>query len=71
MAQRFIAREHEVESAVRYFKQWVAYANETLPSVLENEALKRDAEERERIRKATVAEEARLNALRKAREALG
>jgi hypothetical protein len=56
---------------VRYFKEWVNYANQSLPGELEAAARKRDTDERERIRKAAETEEAKLNALRIARKALG
>jgi len=65
------ARQHEVESAVRYFKDWVNYTNQALPGELEAAARKRDEDERERIRRAAEAEETRLNVLRLARKALG
>lgn len=65
------ARQHEVEPAVRYFKEWVNYANQSLSGELETAARKRDTDERERIRKAAEAAETRLNVLRMARKALG
>ena len=65
------ANEHEVANVVQNFKQWVGRANELLPDILEKAARRRDGEERERIRKAVEAEEARMNVLRLARKALG
>ena len=64
------ASQHEVEAAVRYFKEWVKYANQSLPVELEAAAQKRDTDEPERIRQAAAAEEVRLNVLRVARNAL-
>jgi hypothetical protein len=62
---------HEVQPAVEYFKQWVTDTNGVLPTVRERQARARDTEERERIRKAAEAEEARQKVLAAARQALG
>lgn len=62
--------QNAVEGAVRYFKEWVNATNRTFPAVLQEEAYKRDSEERERIRKTAVAEEQRLGVLKRARQAL-
>jgi hypothetical protein len=62
---------HALEAATRNFKGWVSIANRTFPAVLAEEARKKDAAERERLRKEVVAEEQRREAVQRARKALG
>jgi serine/threonine protein kinase len=62
---------HAVESAVRIFKEWVFIANRAFPNVVQSEARKREADERERLRLKVEAEEKRLEAVRRAKAALG
>jgi len=63
-------RTNEVENGTRFFKQWVAKTNGALPKILADRARNDEAAYRERLKHDTLAEEARVDAIKRARNAL-
>ncbi len=61
------AREHEVQSVIDYFKQWLPLASRSLKSMLEQAARTEEARRKEQLRLEREAEEQRLRVLRNIR----
>jgi serine/threonine protein kinase len=58
------AAEHEVQSVINNFKMWLPLASQKLKSLLEQDAQKKDEQQREALRLAKKDEEQRLRVLR-------
>jgi serine/threonine protein kinase len=61
------AQEHEVQSVIDHFKEWLPMATRTLKSMLEQAARKREADRKEQLRRERELEEQRLRVLRNIR----
>jgi serine/threonine protein kinase len=61
------AREHEIQSVIDHFKQWLPMASRTLKSLLEQAAQKEEAARKDQLRREREAEAQRLRVLRNIR----
>jgi len=57
------AQEHEVQSVINHFKEWLPEASRTLKSMLEQAARRQEADRKEHLRREREAEEQRLRVL--------
>jgi serine/threonine protein kinase len=58
-----MAQEHEVQTIINHFKNWLPNATVTLRGQLEQNARKRDTQQREHLRREREADEQRLRVL--------
>jgi serine/threonine protein kinase len=61
------AQEHEVQSVIDHFKEWLPEASRTLKNLLEQGAREQEANRKEQLRREREAEEQRLRVLRNIR----
>lgn len=61
------AQEHEIQSVIHHFKQWLPAASRVLKALLEEAAQRDEAERKEQLRREREAEEQRLRVRRNIR----